>query len=188
MHFLEASSRGFLSASVSITNQTTGPITIVLSVGYCTHCSCTPFIDPSASYEERPGKVQLTGTVVDFSGLALPNASLNLMRADLNTPERRSPGPPRDPSMTERRFQFTYLAQTTANEKGEFQFSGLEPGWYSLTVGHEGYNVQIARFWIARESVTRTTLHLIQKANAAGCAFDPVDLFSGPLELEYVRP
>jgi hypothetical protein len=106
VHFLEASSTGFLFSSAPVANQTTGPVTLVLSPGQCGQCpSCYLFTYPPASYEERSSKVQLTGKVVDFSASPLPNASLNLMKVDLSTTEPISPDSHRNPSTNERSFR-----------------------------------------------------------------------------------
>lgn len=186
-HFLEASSPGFFSGSVPITNQTGGPVTIVLAVGGGSQCAIEVVLlsYSEATYEDSSSKVQLTGTVTDFLDAPLPNASLNLMKADLSVPEAKWPGGlSRVPSMTERRFRFWSVAQGSSNERGEFEFAGLEPGWYSLLASHEGYHEQIAKFWIARETLTRTTrIHLNRTVDAGGC-----DTIFGPIRIVPMSP
>jgi Carboxypeptidase regulatory-like domain len=155
-HYLEASSSGFLSASISVTDKTSGPVSVVLRVGE-SNGQCLPIADsyPRASYEERSGNAQLAGKVVEFSGPPLASATLTLRRAEfvplLVDGQDVYPTPP----MRKRQFSYAFAADTISNEKGEFQFTDLEPGWYSLEVAHDGHNGGSTKFWIARENLTR---------------------------------
>jgi hypothetical protein len=169
--YIEVVSKGYYSASVAVTNIAPQPLTVTLTVGSGSQCPAPDDEDfPSAYYEERSSNVQLTGTVVEFSGPPLANASLRLERADLTAPSGRWPDPTRVPAMRERDFKYVFVAQATSTEKGEFQFADLEPGWYSLTAAHGDYYIGILRFWIARQNLTRTArIHLVPKAEVGGC-------------------
>jgi hypothetical protein len=153
LRYVEASSTGFLSSSISMTDGVAEPISITLHVGSCASCpiveSAVDVRAGSVDYEERSGREQLTG-----SGPLLRNTSLNLMKAGLEATERTLPTR-RSPAMKERSFKYAFVAQVVSNEQGEFRFAGLEPGWYSLEAVHDGYDHEIAKFWIARETLTR---------------------------------
>jgi hypothetical protein len=157
--YLEASSKGFRSSSIPITDNTAQPVSVTLDVGSCSGgCLLVHDVrDHSVHYEERSGSEQLTGSVSEFSGPLLRNISVNLKRAaaDLDAPQTSSPDWQRGPSMNQRRFRFVDVARMITNEKGEFQFTGLKPGWYSLTVGDVSYYDETVKFWIARETLTR---------------------------------
>jgi hypothetical protein len=90
---------------------------------------------PTASYPERSGKVNLTGTVKDYSAGFVKNATLTLTLV----------GSGRGQSVN-------------TNENGEFQFSDLNPGKYTLKVAHKDYFARSVReFWLARENLTTLT-------------------------------
>jgi protocatechuate 3,4-dioxygenase beta subunit len=57
--------------------------------------------------------------------------------------------------MRARAFKETVVAEVSPNEKGEFRFSDLEPGWYALRATREGYSSEYVQFWVARETLTR---------------------------------
>jgi hypothetical protein len=164
--FVEASSPGFFSDSLPISDSTPKRVSFKLQVGgygACITVTLAPNIaPPRATYEERSGKVQLTGTVGDLSGALFPHASLTLVKFDLTAArptwiDMRAALP-----MRQRHIKDTVVAKETSNEKGEFQFTDLQAGWYLLKAidgGHSGGSVQ---FWIARETLTRvSTIYLL---------------------------
>jgi hypothetical protein len=155
-HYLEASSPGFFSASISVADKPSGPVSVVLRVGD-SNGQCLPIADsyPRASYEERSGNAQLAGKVVEFSGPPLARATLTLRRAEFVPLMVNGQDVHPTPPMRKRQFSYTLAADTISNEKGEFQFTDLEPGWYSLEVAHGGHNGGTIKFWIARENLTR---------------------------------
>lgn len=156
VHYLEASSAGFFIESISLTDIKPDRVSITLSVGECTQCGTFHDVrERSVQYEERLGREQLAGTVSEFAGAAMTHTSLTLMKADLNGPEAQWPSPYRSPSMNERGFQYSYSMQAFSDEKGEFHFTGLEPGWYALYAESAGHNIEKAKFWIARETLTK---------------------------------
>jgi Carboxypeptidase regulatory-like domain len=89
----------------------------------------------NASYPERSGKVNLVGTVKDFSAAFVKNATLTLVLLESGRAQ---------------------AAKT--NEHGEFQFTDLMPGKYTLKVTHDDYSERSGiDFWIAHENLTRLT-------------------------------
>jgi protocatechuate 3,4-dioxygenase beta subunit len=180
--YLEASSPGFLDTSISIVGKAPEEVTFTLQVGKapwgpivigCVSpilLSLPPSVSPpTVSYEEQSGNVRVIGSVGDSSGAPLPNATVALWRADLNAPLATGPDTQLDPSMRERAFKHTLVAQMTSNEKGEFQFTDIEPGWYTLKGGHNNSSGG-AEFWIARETLTRLTR--IYLFDVAPCGFE----------------
>jgi hypothetical protein len=93
------------------------------------------FSQVTASYPDRSGKVNLVGTVRDFSAGFVKNATLTLALLESGRGQ---------------------AAKT--NEKGEFQFTNLPPGKYTLKVTREDYSERSGiDFWITRENLTRLT-------------------------------
>jgi len=89
----------------------------------------------TASYPERSGNVNLVGTVKDFAAGFVKNATLTLALLESGQGQ---------------------TAKT--NENGEFLFSNLPPGKYSLKVTQEDYSERSGiDFWITRENLTRLT-------------------------------
>ena len=98
--------------SISVTEKSIPQLSIPLQLE---STGCGDF-QPTASYPERSGKVNLTGTVKDYSAGFVKNATLALVRLGSS------------------------LGQTVnTNENGEFQFTGLAPGKYTLKVIHKDY-------------------------------------------------
>jgi Carboxypeptidase regulatory-like domain len=118
-------------ASIRVTGTPVPQISITLQLGFA-DCG-----DPqlTVSYPERSGKVNLVGTVKDFSTGFVKNATLTLVLLESGRGQ---------------------AAKT--NENGEFQFTNLTPGKYTLKVTHEDYSERSGiDFWIARENVTTLT-------------------------------
>jgi Carboxypeptidase regulatory-like domain len=169
IRYIEASSLGFASVSIPISDKAPERVSFSLEPG--SGGGVTPICPPprpnnlrlpSASYEARRENVQLTGTVSDPSGVPQPNASLTLLRADPDV----LLGKGRARAMKLRAFKETVVADVSPNEKGEFRFSDLEPGWYALRATREGYSSEYVQFWVARETLTRLSrLYLIPTPN-----------------------
>jgi protocatechuate 3,4-dioxygenase beta subunit len=159
--FIEASSPGFASDSRALTEKRPEQVSFVLSPGTFSGVTlpCSPPSDlppPSASYEERRDKAQLTGSVASPSGAPVADASLTLSKADLDA--RSDTGPhPRRASMRQRVRPSTevVISRGVSNAKGEFQFTELDPGWYTLEATRDGYSDGFVQFWVARENLTR---------------------------------
>jgi hypothetical protein len=96
--------------------------------------SCGDF-QPTASYPERSGNVNLTGTVKDYSAGFVKNAALTLTHLGSSR---------------------TQSANT--NENGEFQFADLAPGKYTMKVTREDYSeASVTEFSVARKNLTTLT-------------------------------
>ena len=90
---------------------------------------------PAVSYPERSGKVNLVGSVKDYSAGFVKNAMLTLTLS----------GSSRGQS-------------TNTNENGEFQFIDLAPAKYTLKVTHKGYfEVSVKEFWVTPKNLTTLT-------------------------------
>jgi protocatechuate 3,4-dioxygenase beta subunit len=158
LRHVEATSNGFASVSIPMSDEPLEGLSFVLEPG--SSSGVTPICPPprpnnlplpSASYEARREIVQLIGTVSDPAGVPQPNASLTLLRADPDV----LLGKGRARAMRARAFKETVVAEVSPNEKGEFRFSDLEPGWYALRATREGYSSEYVQFWVARETLTR---------------------------------
>jgi hypothetical protein len=144
IHYLQVSATGFNTRSMSIEDKPSGlillpPLEPGTSGGPCGGQIVAP---PFVSYEERTGNVLVMGQVSDVYGDPLPGNSLTLMKA--------GPG-----DALKRFFEGTFIAQSSTDNEGKFQFAALEPGWYSLRIDHDGYFGDLRAFWIARENLTK---------------------------------
>jgi hypothetical protein len=158
-HYIEASSPGFFSDSISVKDETR-EVSVALepATGGGVLIACFPSIPPtSVSYEERRGNAQLIGTVTEPLGSPVPHTSITLLRSDLAASFDDGKNQSRHLGMKQRSFKESIAAQMDSNEKGEFQFDALEPGWYTLMAAHSGYENGSTRFWVARENLTRVT-------------------------------
>ena len=163
VRYIEVSSPGFMPAIIPITNRTPQPLPFTLRVGYSsgppvTECppNMLPIPLPSVSYEPRYGNVQLTGIVSNISRVPLALTSLTLFRADLNVLPVSGQIPARALGMNEGTFNERVITEGVSNEKGEFQFSDLEPGWYTLKAVRDDSSARIS-FWVAGENLTRVS-------------------------------
>jgi protocatechuate 3,4-dioxygenase beta subunit len=158
-HYIEVSAPGFFSDSISVkddTREVSFALEPATSGGVL--LACFPSIPPtSVSYEERRGNAQLIGTVTEPLGSPVPHTSITLLRSDLDAPFDHGKNQSRHLGMKQRYFKESVAAQIDSDEKGEFQFAALESGWYTLTAAHEGHETGSARFWVARETLTRVT-------------------------------
>jgi uncharacterized protein (DUF2141 family) len=131
---LQVKQAGFKTVSdvsIRVTGAPLPPISIALQLESmdCGYPQLT------ASYPKRSGKVNLVGTVKDFSAGFVKNATLTVALLESGRGQ---------------------AAKT--NEKGEFQFTNLPPGKYTLKVTHEDYSERSGiDFWITRENLTRLT-------------------------------
>lgn len=173
--FIEVSSPGFASVSIPIADRTPQPLRVTLWVGeysgpLITQCApnTVPIPLPLVSYEPRFGNVQLIGTVIEPSRVPAAFASLTLLQADLSTPSATEQNPRRVPEMKDRSFNERVIVEVASNEKGEFQFTDLKPGWYTLKATRDDSNAVVS-FWVARQNLTRLSrLYLLPK-NYTGC-------------------
>src|SRR4029077_6177291 len=178
IRYIEASSPGFKSESIPITDKPIERVSFTLWPGQ--GGGVTPMCLPlqrrmamppaSAAYEERRDNVQLTGTVSEPSDLPTPRASLTLLRADPDVLLATAQNSNGDVPMKGRPFKENIIATASSDEKGEFRFGDLEPGRYALKVTREGYSNGYVRFWIARKNLTKLSrLYLLSLANEPYC-------------------
>jgi len=105
----------------------------------------------SVVYDARKGSetTVLTGVVVAPDGnskIPVPNAQVFLFKMD-----------------------FVMGAQRTT-DRGEFQFSAIVPGRYSVLIRHPVYKEQKSRlFWVARENTTHVTLEPVPLNQTVVC-------------------
>jgi hypothetical protein len=163
---LAGSSAGFLpgTVDVEIAEKVPEPFSIVLHVGrfgsggyaYCTVQEddinkVVASVGLRVSYEKRSGKMDLSGVERDQFGSPLLGVIVKIVREGT-------------------------MRETVSNEKGEFTFSGLEPGKYSLQSTHEDYSDIPGKVWITRENVAKAAVTLVEsrRLNPPGClAFAP---------------
>jgi len=178
--YVDATSPGFFPYSVRIAYETPERLNLTLSPASLSGCPVVtevPLTVPSAqalptrsvptaqlslSYEERSGTAPLVGRVTDEFGGPLPNTSITLLEADLNSPLATINDRLFGFGLRKRPFKKTTINKVAANEKGEFQFADrLEPGWYEVTAA-DGHLFGRMEFWIARENTTRISLVLTE--------------------------
>jgi Carboxypeptidase regulatory-like domain len=168
VRYIEASSPGFASVSIPITDKPIERVSFTLWPGEGGGVTVTPCFPlnmrdtppASAAYEEKRGNVQVTGAVSDPSGLPIPNASLTLLRADPDALLAAGQNSYKGVAMKRRPFKESLSASASSDEKGEFRFSNLEPGWYALKVTRQGYSPDYLQFWVARENLTKLSRRL----------------------------
>ena len=71
--------------------------------------------------------------MTDASRVPAAFTSLTLLQNDLNAFPASGPNPARTLGMKERASNERLIAEFVSNEKGEFRFNDLEPGWYTLS-------------------------------------------------------
>jgi len=144
---LEGSYLGFERRGLDfeIAEKVPEPFSIMLLIGG-THSYCTVLqtdggarpVGVDVSYENRSGKVDLMGLVRDELGSPLSNVILNLVREGASH-------------------------ETTSNDKGEFTYTGLEPGKYTLHSPRAGYWDIPHSVWVTRDNLTRSVVTLADK-------------------------
>jgi hypothetical protein len=131
---LEVKHPGFKTVSLGSINVSAVPVPQISTTLQLVNPGCGDF-QPTLSYPERSGKVNLTGTVKDSSAGFVKSAILTLTLL----------GSSRGSS-------------ATTNENGEFQFTDLAPGKYTLKVTHRGYfEVVVTEFWVTPKNLTTLT-------------------------------
>lgn len=131
---LEVKSAGFKTVSYKGINVTSEPFPQISTTLQLESPGCGDF-QPTASYPERSGKANLTGTVKDYSAGFVKNAALTLTL-----------------------FGSSRGQSANTNENGEFQFSDLNPGKYTLKVTHKDYfERSVTGFWVTPKNLTTLT-------------------------------
>jgi hypothetical protein len=136
---LEVSEKGFVTRTVDfeIAEKSPEPLSIKLHVG--SYSQCGPMYQGvRVTYEMRSGKVDLLGVTRDQVMARRPGVRVKLVNNGTSQ-------------------------ETLSNEKGEFTFSNLEPGKYSLQSAPttEGYFALPARVWITRENIAKVVVTLV---------------------------
>jgi hypothetical protein len=131
---LKVKSPGFKTASLGSINVSDVPVPQISTTLQLESTACGDF-QPTVSYPERSGKVNLVGSVKDYSAGFVKNAMLTLTLS----------GSSRGQS-------------TNTNENGEFQFTDLAPAKYTLKVTHKDYfEVSVTEFWVTPKNLTILT-------------------------------
>jgi hypothetical protein len=158
---LEVTSPGFRSVTIKdieIIDKTREPLLIKLHVGSGGHCTVMGLGGPgesrfsagaNISYEERVDKVDVRGLVRDDLGSALAGVKVKLVGGG----------------------QFR---TAVSNGRGEFEFSGVDPGKYTLTSSQVGF-WDVSRYvWIMQKNLSGVIITLPDKRRV------PCFEFSGP--------
>ena len=136
---LEGLAAGFNIGTVDfeIAEKSPEPFSIKLSPGQDSHFPVR-WVKVSVSYEKRSGKVDMVGEVRDKSGSPVPAVKIKLAKGGTSQ-------------------------ETRSNLSGDFTFSEVEPGKYSLqsSPAQQGYFAPPATVWITRENVINVVLTLI---------------------------
>ena len=143
---LEASYPGFITKilAVEITEKVPESFSIKLDVGSGGHCMVVglpagvTWVQGAISYEKRSSQMDLVGLVSDQFGSPLSAVTVKLVREGASH-------------------------ATVSNEKGEFAFTGLEPGKYSLQSTYKGYGDHPSSVWITRENLTKAVVALVDR-------------------------
>jgi hypothetical protein len=163
-HEIAATATGFNSIQIPVRELACGGLTsftFVLKVrtsgGVCPDVDLNHY---SLLYENRHNAVHVSGT-------ALKGTVLLLFQEDRNGPTVTIVQAGRDKPL----LRQILVATAMANDAGEFQFAfrsddtDLTPGWYDLKAVHDGYWDGDARFWVARNTLTRLpSFHLLPKS------------------------
>jgi len=142
---LEVTFPGFFQVTqdIEISDKPPAPIGITLRVGFGGHCTVRElregekFFSPGTdnSYVKRVDKIDVRGIVRDDVGSALAGVAVKLVGSG-------------------------QIRMAISNTKGEFEFSGIEPGKYVLTSSRTGF-WDISRYlWIMQENMTKVTVTL----------------------------
>ena len=131
---LEVKHPGFKTVLLGSINVSDVPVPQISTTLQLVNPGCGDF-QPTASYPERSEKVNLTGTVKDYSAAFVKNATLVLTLLGSSRGQSAS-----------------------TNENGEFQFTDLAPGKYTLKVTHKDYfEVSVREFWVTPKNLTTLT-------------------------------
>lgn len=137
---LQVDSPGFKTRTVEgiqVSDKGVGPFSISLEIanGECGR-------KPTVSFEERSDKANLKGSVIDLEGGPMKGAKLTL------------------------KFSESRQARVaTSDQRGEFQFFGLQPGKYALGAAYAHYwGSEVADLRITRENLTTLSpIYLFRK-------------------------
>jgi hypothetical protein len=150
---LEGSSAGLITGTVDfeIAQKSPEPISILLNVWSCHICTVpqnnkdriVAWVGVQVTYDKRSDKMDLVGVERDQFGSPLPAVVVKLVKESASLP-------------------------TVSDEKGEFTFSGIEPGKYSLQSTHAGYRDLPATVWITREKIVRGAVTLVESWRICG--------------------
>jgi hypothetical protein len=139
---LKVKSPGFKTASLGSIDVSDAPVPQISTTLQLESTGCGDF-QPAVSYPEHSGKVNLVGSVKDYSAGFVKNAMLTLILS----------GSSRGLS-------------TNTNENGEFQFTDLAPGKYTLKVTHKDYfEVSVTEFWVTPKNLTTFTAIYVFRKN-----------------------
>jgi len=185
-HNLVFSSPGFFSANIPITDKIPERLSITLRIGEFSGCNVRPGLakingidymnnggnpGPSASYEERRDGVYVTGTVGDAWGGPLAGTVVTLTQTAPDAPMVTTQVIIAGAPVTMKSLKETVIGQVTSTDGGKFEFSDLEPGWYTLQAVRDGYWNGSASFFVARENLTRLSrLFLYPKSETHPCS------------------
>jgi Carboxypeptidase regulatory-like domain len=148
--------------------QVTGTVHNLLTRPYTVHAYSNTAngaqkIDEYQDFEAEPG------SPLSEVGLVLERAKL-----DSWSPADR-PDALRTPAMHGRNFDYVPVTRVVSDEQGKFQFTNLGPGWYRLKAGHDGYGVAEAKFWVARDGITKVSpILMVPKSGLVKESGDPV--------------
>jgi hypothetical protein len=153
IHELEGASTAFIPGTVDfeIDGKTPDPFKITLGVGQGGGCSVqqndadriVAWLGTSVAYEKRYDKVDVTGVERDQFGSPLPAVMVKLTRAGVSR-------------------------EVMSSGKGEFTFSGLDPGKYSLQSTRAGYHDLPTIVWITRENIVKIVFTLVESWRFCG--------------------
>lgn len=131
---LEVKHHGFKTVLLGSINVSDVPVPQISTTLQIVNPGCGDF-QPTVSYPERPGKVNLTGTVKDYSAGFVKNAILTLTLSGSSRGQAAN-----------------------TNENGEFQFTDVGPGKYTVKVTHKDYfEVSVKEFWVTSKNLTTLT-------------------------------
>jgi hypothetical protein len=144
---MEIAAPGFRSESVAgihVAHEDVGGISITLRVGEGNGACVAEMgetaaraVGPSGgvSYEKQIDDTNLKGIILGFDGMPLPNATFYLSKSG-------------------------QTQVTTSNGRGEFGFSELRSGKYTLRVSRDGYQGESGSLWIVNRNLTKIVIVL----------------------------
>lgn len=141
------SAKGFGTATIPITGSTPQPVSFDLRPRIGGGPPLAPPCGPNhvylprpepSYYEDRYNEVSLVGSVGDSEGKPAAGATVRLIQAGgivVGVPP-----------------------EVLTDERGEFQFKNIQPGWYELKAIRDSNWFMTKRFWIARGNLTRISM------------------------------
>ena len=163
-HEIAVTATGFDSIQIPVRELAHGGLT---SFTFVLKVSTVGGVCPFALYPQYSLLYENRHNDVHVSGTALKGTVLLLFQEDLDGPTVTIVQAGRDKPL----LRQILVATAMANDAGEFQFAfrsddtDLTPGWYDLKAVHDGYWDGDARFWVARNTLTRLpSFHLFPKS------------------------